>query len=677
QPASRPRQQSPAPVATAAVSAPSLAVGDDEYRVGSGDTVWAIAEKIRPQGASMAQTMAAIKQANPQSFINDNINLLKKGAVLRLPEGSDIAALSDVNYSDLVGEGVATDDSQAPMLDATPADTETAVAAATGEGRLKLAALGADEALTPDVAGVNGAEEGGASVAGTGADALAVAREELDKSSRENAELRDRVAQLEEQLSTMNRLVEIQDDSLRGSQVATQVEAEPTPAADSASVAAEPAADEATPAAAADVAPEKEKGFDLAAWVDYLLYPAIALLALLLAALMFFRNRKQDEDEVDELSLQSLVDKPTAEALPEEEEPLLSEDDKHYIAELAEELDDEGLQDLEDLEELQLGDDEGVDPKGEADIYLSLGNYRQAENILKAAIEADPQDSSLQLKLLEVYVSADNLAAFDQQRAQLATLNNPEADARASTLRAELISDVSGDADAESAETTVATEADDLAVEAPQDQVDFEAPSLDYDLGDVEPEQASALTDESTAASQLESVDLELPETEAEPEPPAPAPAQAAEAAGQDFDLDLDLSDIDLDSLASEIDQDMSGIELDESAQAPVPESPDAGELSVSNERYSAPESLPEQSFEELEDAILSGSETGEDDNYDLDAELKAFGDEDVCDTKLVLAETYLDLGDADNARDLLSEVLEEGTEEQKEKARNLLETVT
>ena len=56
---------------------------------------------------------------------------------------------------------------------------------------------------------------------------------------------------------------------------------------------------------------------------------------------------------------------------------------------------------------------------------------------------------------------------------------------------------------------------------------------------------------------------------------------------------------------------------------------------------------------------------------------MKAFGDEDECDTKLVLAETYLDMGDTENARDLLNEVASEGNDEQKEKAKNLLDTVS
>ncbi|WP_461516395.1 FimV/HubP family polar landmark protein [Porticoccus sp.] len=685
QPASQPRRQSPAPAATAAVSAPSLAVGDDEYRVSGGDTVWAIAEKIRPQGASMAQTMAAIKQANPHAFINDNINLLKKGAVLRLPEGSDIAALSDVSV-DLTPSAVASNEAQAPMLDATPMTSVTGSSDVAGEGRLKLAALGADEALTSAAAGVDGGDAAGVDAAGSASDVLTVAQEELDKTVRENTELKDRIAKLEEQLSTMNRLVEIQDDSLRGAQVATQVDQEAEPitggvseqALNDDAETAVAVAEEAMPELESEVESGKDKTFDLASLMDYLLYPAIGLLALLLAVLMFFRNRKPEEEEVDELSLQSLVDRQEPEAPQEERDQLLTADDKEYIAALAEELDDEEQQDfdaLQELEELQLGDGEGVDPKGEADIYLSLGNYRQAENILKGAIETDPEDSSLRMKLLEVYVNANNLEAFDEQQAQLAALNNPEADARAMKLRAELSPETMDDSSAEP-EVDIIEEVEEAAptIGEQQSGEGFDAPSLDYDLGDVSPELVASLT-EGAAQEKPGGDELDVPESDDELVASATSPS--TEPVAEDFDLDLDLGDIDLDSLSSEIDQGMFDIDLDEpsvSEPSAVEEPPAAAEV---DDSFGAPESLKEQTFEELEDSILSAADTESDDAYDVEAELKDFGDEDVCDTKLVLAETYLDLGDPDNARDLLNEVVDEGTEEQKEKARNMLDMVT
>lgn len=69
--------------------------GEDEFGpVQSGDTLWRIASDWSAgSGASVNQVMLAIQRNNPQAFINNNINLLKRGAILRMPSSSDIDAI--------------------------------------------------------------------------------------------------------------------------------------------------------------------------------------------------------------------------------------------------------------------------------------------------------------------------------------------------------------------------------------------------------------------------------------------------------------------------------------------------------------------------------------------------------------------------------------------------------
>ena len=66
------------------------------------------------------------------------------------------------------------------------------------------------------------------------------------------------------------------------------------------------------------------------------------------------------------------------------------------------------------------------------------------------------------------------------------------------------------------------------------------------------------------------------------------------------------------------------------------------------------------------------GSEvaTIDEDEFDFDVE----SDADSAETKLDLAKAYIDMGDEDGARDILKEVLEEGTSDQQTKAQTLLE---
>ena len=69
-------------------------------------------------------------------------------------------------------------------------------------------------------------------------------------------------------------------------------------------------------------------------------------------------------------------------------------------------------------------------------------------------------------------------------------------------------------------------------------------------------------------------------------------------------------------------------------------------------------------------DLDLSADDTSDEDEFD-------FGDDaDMATTKLDLARAYIDMGDEDGARDILSEVLAEGSEEQRQQAQALLDNL-
>jgi pilus assembly protein FimV len=87
------------------------------------------------------------------------------------------------------------------------------------------------------------------------------------------------------------------------------------------------------------------------------------------------------------------------------------------------------------------------------------------------------------------------------------------------------------------------------------------------------------------------------------------------------------------------------------------------------------------------EDDLALKAETGTEaeallDDLDLETATEAddefdFQDEgDSANTKLDLARAYIDMGDADGARDILKEVLDEGNADQQQKAQSMLETL-
>ena len=72
---------------------PAAADGGVYGPVQRAETLWAIADRLRPDGVSINQMMIAIYQANPAAF-GGNINVLHAGATLRLPESADFDTLA-------------------------------------------------------------------------------------------------------------------------------------------------------------------------------------------------------------------------------------------------------------------------------------------------------------------------------------------------------------------------------------------------------------------------------------------------------------------------------------------------------------------------------------------------------------------------------------------------------
>jgi pilus assembly protein FimV len=90
----------PAPAAdrdadAAARPAVSVPADDAEYGpVQSGQTLWGIASNwSRGSGLDVNKVMIAIQRENPNAFLNDNINLLKRGAILRMPDVADVQGI--------------------------------------------------------------------------------------------------------------------------------------------------------------------------------------------------------------------------------------------------------------------------------------------------------------------------------------------------------------------------------------------------------------------------------------------------------------------------------------------------------------------------------------------------------------------------------------------------------
>ena len=90
-----PGEQAPATQAASSTPASREPLEGEYGPVGNGETLWEIALNwSRGTGLDPNKVMIAIQRDNPNAFLTGNINLLKRGAILRMPRVDDVRAIS-------------------------------------------------------------------------------------------------------------------------------------------------------------------------------------------------------------------------------------------------------------------------------------------------------------------------------------------------------------------------------------------------------------------------------------------------------------------------------------------------------------------------------------------------------------------------------------------------------
>ena len=225
--------------------------GSGEYGPAvTGDTLWSIAKAARlDSSVSIQQMMLAILSANPEAFIENNINGLKRGAILQIPDATELDllgqsdALAQVSrqhalWDEYKGRIVSDVDQQADSVAVTEAqvteaqvieepgdrdaEQEPSVTAVeeTGEAELRLIS---ETEQSP------GSDQSIADPSGVGADALnnelALANESVEALLLENAELTDRLAETDDIINDLKRLIVLKKDELAAMQEQIRVAA--------------------------------------------------------------------------------------------------------------------------------------------------------------------------------------------------------------------------------------------------------------------------------------------------------------------------------------------------------------------------------------------------------------------------------------------------------------------
>jgi pilus assembly protein FimV len=435
-PARRPAPATPAPTVTPPASsrasaasqsegpkpAPSARFNGTSYRVDQGDTLTKIARSLRADSpstpADIDQTMMALYRANPDAF-GGNINILRRGSVLRVPGADDIAALNQAE---------ATSEVRRQM------DAWRGEAGAASGGHLRL--------VTPNAAG---------SATGAG---------ESNSTGAETQALKDRVKDLEGQLAESHRLIDIRNSELSALQRKLGVPATaptPPPAAappqpSAAQTSPAPAtAPPPAPAATSPTPPPSESTSPPApvpapppavqkkpivapaesgSWIDWAAanwWVPLAVIIALIVVLVFAarRRRASGAGDLNRMEATDVADfrDPSAKLgtlRKGDDSFVVEESGEHRQPEFGDVPDALGdtHQDIKSVEDTMSSEsavnlDQG-DPLAEADFHMAYGLYDQAADLVRIALEREPDRRDLRLKLLEIYFVWGNKDAFLQ-----------------------------------------------------------------------------------------------------------------------------------------------------------------------------------------------------------------------------------------------------------------------
>jgi len=214
--APRPRAAASAP-APAAPAAPALAA-DGSVTVQRGQTLSQIVGSLaRGNQISRDRAMIALLRANPEAFIRGNVNLLKQGAVLRMPGDTALAAVDAAEATALVREHAAQW-RQARTVP-QPAGAPVPVAKADGAASSPAAATGARLEIAPALAS-DAAHAGTTTGTTAGSEGDMLGNEQLRQAKEDIAigDLKQRVAELEKLKEQQQSLIAMKDNDLAAAQ---------------------------------------------------------------------------------------------------------------------------------------------------------------------------------------------------------------------------------------------------------------------------------------------------------------------------------------------------------------------------------------------------------------------------------------------------------------------------
>ena len=716
------------------------------------DTLSDIAIQVRPDDSvSMQQTMLAIQELNPDAFVDGNINQLRSGQVLRIPNLAEIQAIDsrdaveevtrqNIEFATADGQPLAAPTNVEPTQDDQPQGQLSVVSSDDAIDASSGAAKSADvesEVLDQRIVELEAQ--------------LAQRQEEADRARVEREELDSRMAELDAQIAAAQEIIRLQDI-----QLAQLQESLAAAAAEAQLLADQQAIQDAAAAEAVQPVESSSSVFDdvlrILTGNSIFMISGVALAILLLVLLMLRRNSaaKIVENDLEELVEEEFdaaaagVNVEFSEEISEEgagEDKSATEFQDYDPADRDSELDEiiglSGVNDgsnegeeKQDLEENQ----QQLDVLSIVEQLVSEQQYRRGLSMLNTSLQEQGENEEVRAKIAEIETlleaedaeqQVDDEAAKAQEAGEADTFGfdfdldddsgavdsdeeEPEAldietlefDADAAT---EVQVDVATDGDKEIDLETFSFDSE-AAAEAEQDVAAEEDPSaveFAFDKADLE---GSTKTPESASNEEVETFDFDLDEGPGDTilEKPAVDGDAATSDTLEDFDFDLDEFEIEpasdeasradvTDITSGSIDDDFLDLDAETGNQGSIAATEDDisellsadGDTEIEFDIDDEPEEVKTDSAESDKDELFDEDDLDflsdggiEIESVDDIEEVDMLSDADETATKLELAYAYKKMGDTEGAKEILQEVITEGSDEQIAEATKLLGTL-
>lgn len=409
--AAAPASASASTPAAGAAARPSTKAAD-QVTVKKGDNLTRIANQVKPVDISLDMMLVALYRANPEAFSGNNMNRLKSGQILKVPEADAIRASAPEGEARGVVVAHALDfNAYRAKLAGQVAASAPAKEPETGQNAKGKISAKVEE--KPNA--VNEAKDKLTLSKSTAAAPVegktGLAAEERIAKQKQAEEADARVKELEKNVNDLEKLM-----TVKGKPVADK----PVAAAPVAAAAPAPAGEAAEPPQAKRTPVVPPKRFLEPSWyevmMDNLRWVGLGLAALLalVVGLVLSRRRKKFVVVPGEIELPPDPTTPVQPFITEA--PPAPADAAAHVAE-------SGFAPSAS----QLDNNE-VDPIAEADVYIAYGRDAQAEDILKEALRIHPERLPVRLKLLEIYATRKDARAFESQASELYSMTRGQGD---------------------------------------------------------------------------------------------------------------------------------------------------------------------------------------------------------------------------------------------------------